>query len=172
MFPLVMASSTVVDALNARPLLHRPGIQPNRLTITDPGNRAVVSQRIDDPATPESIRNLLQQGTEIILLDEEEDYKPTDKANRLLIELGMRQSSAVFVVEVNRRLRIGRGARRLAQYLIPDMDIDEYEWSLVKEDKPLPMEHTLMMGGVRSGDQVKLVGNHRRPMWAPNIASR
>jgi CHAT domain len=151
-------------------LLHRADVQPDKLMITDPGNRAVVSQRINDAATPESIRELLQQGTEMILLDAEEDSKPTDKANRLLIELGMRQSPAVFVVEVNRRLRIGRGARRLAQYLIPDMDADEYEWTLVKDDEPLPTEHTFMMAGVRSGDQVKLVGNHRHPMWAPDMA--
>jgi hypothetical protein len=152
-------------------LLHRPGINPDRLTITDPGNRAAASQRIDDPLTPENIRKLLQQGTEMILLDEEDD-SPTDKANRLLIELGMRQSSAVFIVEVNRRLPTGRVAPRLAQYLIPDLDIDEYEWALVKEDKSLPVEHTLMMAGVRSGDQVKLVGNHRRPIWAPALCDR
>ena len=147
-------------------LLHHPGIQPDRLTITDPGNRAVASQRINDPLTPESIRVLLQQKTEMILLDEEGD-KLTDKANRLLIELGMRQSSAVFIVEVSRLLRIGRVARRLAQRLIPDMDVDDYEWTLVKDDEPLPTDHTLMMAGVRSGDNVKLVGNHRSPMWAP-----
>ena len=155
---------------NIPELLHRPGIRPDTLTLTDPGNRAVASQRINDPLTPESIRKLLEQGTEMILLDEEEDDKPTDKANRLLIELGMRQSPAVFIVEVNRRLRIGRVALRLAQYLIPDMDIDEYDWTLVKDDKPLPMEHTLMMAGVRSGDQVKLVGNHRRPTWEPLLS--
>jgi CHAT domain len=150
-------------------LLHRPGIQPDRLTLTDPGNLAVARQRIDDPSTPESVRKLLRQGTEMILLDEEEDDRPTDKANRLLIELGMRQSSAVFIVEVNRRLPIGRVALRLAQRLLPDMDVDGYEWTLVKGDKSLPGEHTLMMAGVRGGDQVKLVGNHRQPMWAPCI---
>lgn len=146
-------------------LLHRPDIQPDGLTITDPGNRAVVSQRIDDPATPESIRKLLQQGTEMIFF--EEDYKPAAKASRLLIEVGMRQSSTVFVVEVNRNLRISLVARRLAQHLIPDISIDEYEWTLVKEDNPLSMHHTLMMAGVRSGDQVKLLGNHRYPVVAP-----
>jgi hypothetical protein len=148
-------------------LLHRPGVQLDTLTVTDPGNRAVASQRIDDPLTPESIRKLLQQGTEILLLDQEVGDRPTDKADRLLIELGMRQSSAVFIIEVNRRRSIRRVALLLAQRLLPEMDVDDYEWTLVKDDNPLPGEHTLMMAGVRSGDEVKLVGNHRRPMWMP-----
>lgn len=148
-------------------LLHRSDVQPDMLTITDPGNRSVALQRIDDPLTPKSIRKLLQEGTELLLLDREEDDRPTDKVDRVLLELGMRQSPAVFVVEVNRRLPIRRVALLLAQRLLPHMDADDYEWTLVKDDRQLAREHTLMMAGVRSGDKVKLVGNHRQPMWMP-----
>ena len=148
-------------------LLHRSGIQPDRLTITDSGNLAAAEQRANDPHTPESIRQLLQQGVELFLLNDGELDTPADEIDRLLIELTMRQSSAVFIVEVNRRLSIGQAARRLAQRLLPRMDINDYDWTLEKDFRSLPEEHTFMMAGVRAGDKVLLVGNHRRPQWRP-----
>jgi len=154
---------------NTPVLLHRPGIEPGGLTITDPANSAETGHLIDDPLTPESIRQLLLGGSELILIGQGPDDGPTDKANQLLIELAMRQSPAVFVIKVNRRLPIGRAARQIVEYLLPDLYVDEYDWSLIKGDRELAMEHTFMMAGVRAGDRVLLVGNHRMPAWRPSM---
>jgi hypothetical protein len=150
-------------------LLHRPGIDPGRLTITDPTNSVETGHLIDDPLTPENIRQLLLGGSELILIGRGPDDGPTENGNQLLIELAMRQSPAVFVIKVHRRLTIGRAARQIVEYLLPDLDVDEYDWSLMKGGQELAMEHTFMMAGIRAGDRVLLVGNHRMPSWAPDI---
>jgi CHAT domain len=151
-------------------LLHGEGVDPSQLTITQPSNITEIMRRANDPAVPASIRRLLKEGADLLLLDDKSDDSPLAGADRTLLELHMRQSSAIFVIEVNRNRAIGRTARLLAQRLLPDVDVDEYDWTLVKDTHELPEHHTFAIAGLRAGDEVLLVGNHRRPMWAPRAS--
>lgn len=152
-------------------LMHRPDIDPSRLTITDPGNLAESARRASDPHTPANIRKLLEKGTELIVLNDGPNEREPSDADRILLKLSMRQSPKVFIIEANRNSRIGITARKIAQRLLPDMDTDDYDWTFEKGRKTLPEYHTLALAGLQAGDNVKLIGNHTRPQWAPRMAS-
>lgn len=151
-------------------LLSGQGVNPSQLTITQPSNITEITRRINDPAVPASIRRLLKGGADLVLLEDKSGDRPLEMADRILLELHMRHSSAIFIVEVNRNRAIGRTARLLAQRLLPDVDFDEYDWTLVKDYRELPEHHTFVTAGLRTGAEVLLVGNHRRPQWAPRRA--
>jgi hypothetical protein len=150
-------------------LIHRPGVDPARLVLAGASDVAISIRRAEDPRVPARLRRLLQDGCEFLLLTEESvRLRQDDSAeeNRIFLELGMRQSKAVFVVEVNRLATVGDAAATLARRLLP-ADSHAYIWTLVANGTTLATELSLTMAGLRSGDHVMLVGNHRMPEWMP-----
>ncbi|MGJ5894445.1 CHAT domain-containing protein [Streptomyces sp. V2] len=152
-------------------LIHRTGVDPAKLVLAGASDAAISIRRAEDPRVPERLRQLLQDGCEFLLLSNEAMHLPqrhADEENQIFLELGMRQSDAVFVVEVNRFSAVGMAARVLAERLIPT-DTYAYDWTLVANGGTLADSLSLTMAGLQSGDHVKLVGNHRRPEWAPQM---
>ncbi|MYV54608.1 CHAT domain-containing protein [Streptomyces sp. SID3212] len=150
-------------------LIHRAGVDPAGLVLAGVSDAAVALRRAEDPRVPEELRKRLKDGCEFLLLPDEATRlreRHAKEENHIFFELRMRQSDAVFVVEANRFSAVGTVARLLAERLIPD-DTHAYDWTLVAGDKPLIDYLNLAMAGLRSGDHVKLVGNHRMPQWAP-----
>lgn len=153
-------------------LIHRSGVEPAKLVLAGATDAAISLRRAEDPRVPDRLRQLLQDGCEFLLLADESVRLPERHAaeeNRIFLELGMRQSQALFVVEVNRFSAVGTAARVLAERLVPT-DVDEYDWTLVLDGRPLAARLiSLTMAGLKSGDHVKLVGNHRMPEWSPRM---
>ncbi|MET9481643.1 CHAT domain-containing protein [Streptomyces sp. NPDC006638] len=150
-------------------LIHRTGVDPARLVLAGPSDAALSLRRAEDPRVPEELRKRLKDGCEFLLLSDGTTRfrdRQAKEENHLFLELGMRQSDAVFVVEANRFSPVGTVARLLAERLIPD-DTHAYDWTLVADGKPLMGHLTLTLAGLASGDHVKLVGDHRTPQWAP-----
>ncbi|GAA3837275.1 CHAT domain-containing protein [Streptomyces chiangmaiensis] len=150
-------------------LMHRTGVDPAKLVLAGASDAAISIRRAEDLRVPERLRNLLQGGCEFLLLSDKAMRLPerhADEENRIFLELGMRQSDAVFVVEVNRFSAVEMAALTLAERLIPT-DTHAYDWTLVANGRPLAGSLSLTMAGLRSGDHVKLVGNHREPLWLP-----
>lgn len=87
----------------------------------------------------------------------------------VVCELRMRQTEAVFLFRVAKFMKIGDAAEYLAHRLLPHMDFEDYEWQLVLDNKWLPSHHTFETSGVKTGDIVLLIGNHKSPTWAPSI---
>ncbi|MGP4012749.1 CHAT domain-containing protein [Streptomyces sp. 4N124] len=151
-------------------LIHRTGVDPAKLVLAGASDAAISIRRAEDPRVPERLRQLLQDGCEFLLLPDEAMRLPdrhADEENRIFLELGMRQSDAIFVVEVNRFSAVGSTARVLAERLVPT-DTHEYDWTLVSNGRHLAGSLSLTMAGLRSGDHMMLVGNHREPLWAPS----
>ncbi|WP_165975661.1 CHAT domain-containing protein [Actinomadura rubrisoli] len=154
-------------------LIHRRGVDPAKLVLAGASDAAMSIRRAEDPRVPAKLRQHLQNGCEFLLLSEKSVRVPEQHSaeeNRIFLELGMRQSNAVFVIEVNRLSTVGEAATVLAQRLLPT-DYHWYSWTLVKHEA-LATKLSLAMAGLRSGDHVMLVGNHRMPEWAPSRRSR
>ncbi|MFF1924020.1 CHAT domain-containing protein [Streptomyces sp. NPDC058221] len=150
-------------------LIHRTGVDPAKLVLAGASDAAISIRRAEDPRVPQGLRKRLKDGCEFLLLSDEAtrlQERHADDENRIFLELGMRQSDAVFVVEVNRFSEVGTVARVLAERLIPN-GTHLYDWTLVADGRPLVAYLSLAMAGLRSGNDVKLVGNHRAPQWAP-----
>lgn len=118
---------------------------------------------------PPALRKLLDSGARFI------DLRGLASANSpqadVMCELGMRNSDAVFVFRASAGSLVSEVAEALAWELLPDMRKDDYEWLLVKADGADRRRHTgfltFEMAGIRTGDRVLLLGNHRQPSWAP-----
>ena len=150
-------------------LIHRSGVDPTKLILAGASDSAISIRRAEDPRVPARLRELLQNGREFLLVSEGSVRLREEHAveeNRIFLELGMRRSKAVFVVEVNRFAAVGIVATVLARRLLPT-DSDSYSWTLVVGDTTLDAGLSLSLADVRSGDHVKLVGNHFQPVWAP-----
>ena len=152
-------------------LTHRDGVSPAKLVLAGASDAAISIRRAEDPRVPERLRQLLQDGRDFLLLSDKAmrlAERHAGEENRIFLELGMRQSDALFVVEVNRFSEVGAAAGVLAERLIPN-DTYAYDWTLVANGEPVADHLSLAMAGLRSGDQVLLVGNHRAPEWAPRM---
>lgn len=155
-------------------LQHRTGVDPAKLTLAGPTDLAMAIRRAEDARVPEVQRALLRAGTELVLVpDLVVHVTPPHAAeeNRIFLSLRMRQSDAVFVVEVNRLAKIAEVAAHVALRLLPT-EARHYEWTLVKKqqhggEESLAGELSLLMSGLKTGDEVLLTGNHLRPTWAP-----
>jgi CHAT domain-containing protein len=129
-------------------LIHRTGVDPTKLVLAGASDAAIALRRAEDPRVPEKLRHLLQGGCEFLLLSDEavrllERHEAEE--NRIFLELGMRQSEAVFVVEVNRFAAVWRAATILAERLVPT-DIYLYDWTLASGFR-------LGLGGQRPGNE-------------------
>ncbi len=160
-----------IDEDDTPVLLSRRGVDASALTLVGRGSVAAAMLRSRDPAVPERLRALLETGAELVVLDSPTSAGAARDESRLaFIELALRHSPTTFVLEVDRDAKIEIVARRVAARLLVNLDTDEYDWTLVHGDDQLEGFLTLTMAGVRSGDTVLLVGNHRRPEWRPQIA--
>ena len=68
-------------------------------------------------------------------------------------------------------MKIGDAARELVEKLLPHLWYDDYEWSLVFNDKTIPAYHTFSTAGIHSGDTLFLYGKNRLPEWLPYMVS-
>jgi hypothetical protein len=115
---------------------------------------------------------LLRGGAELIAAADDSvniDKQNSAEENHIFLTLRMRQSEAVFIVEVNRLARLSEVAEYVARRLLPS-EARHYEWTFVKGKRTLPGELSLTMAGLKSGDDVLLTGNHRNPEWAPEMS--
>lgn len=150
-------------------ITHRTGIDPAKLVLAGASDLAVAIRRAEDPRVPEAQRALLRDGAELIVVEDDSvniDQHNSAEENRIFLTLRMRQSEAAFIVEANRLAQLSEVAEYVARRLLPS-EARHYEWTFVKGDKTLPEEMSLTMAGLRSGDDVLLTGNHRRPSWDP-----
>lgn len=149
----------------------RKGVNPASLTLAGATDLAIAVRRAEDPRVPDPLRALLRDGVELILVEDRLvhlDQNHSAEENRIFLMLKMRQSEAVFVVEANRLARVSAAAEYVARRLLPS-EAPHYDWTLVRKNKPLAAELSLTMAGLKSGDEVLLTGNHRRPMWSPQL---
>ena len=110
-----------------------------------------------------------RQNFGLITLD---DGSALSSSESLFFQLALRQSSTSYVIQANPQAIVGATSEALAAALIPAQARYNYEWELTKSptSKPgegLPLFHTLEMAGVRSGDKLYLLGDHKMPSWAP-----
>lgn len=127
-------------------------------------------RQLDESRIPANIRNLLQSGKKLIIIPMfgYEDAKSRDLRDYLLCELRMRQSDAVFPFAAHPKATVEDVATALAREVNPHLYHQDYEWMLVKGEKNLPGWMSLKSANLLSGDSVLLLGNHRRPEWAPS----
>lgn len=149
-------------------LLSRRGVNPAILTLVGKGSAAAAMRRARDPSVPKRLQELLSSGSELVVVDDFTDGS-ADESRLTFFELNLRQSPTTFVVEANRDTLVEDVAWRIATKLLPKADTREYEWTLVRGDEALSESLSLAMAGVRSGDKLMLLGNHRRPQWAPSM---
>jgi len=111
------------------------------------------------------LKELLDSGSEFIDVPAElpQELSPKSTSDYIFCELRMRQTKAVFVFRVAKLTRIGDAAEYLAKRLLPHLRFEDYEWLLVYSDRTVPSQHTFSSAGIRSGDAVYLLGNHRHP---------
>jgi hypothetical protein len=150
-------------------LLHRETSDPSKLTLETSPSLAFSA----DPNVPEHIRNLLQSGTRLVAVD----TSNLSSGKSVFFELALRQSKTTYVVQANPRATVRATAEALAAALISAEARHNYEWELTKsaaskmEERLVPF-HTLEMAGIRSGDKLYLLGNHKWPEWAPQMVRR
>lgn len=155
-------------------LTHRPGVDPKQLRLAGTSDVAQAIRRVEDPRVPSRLRDALRAGSELLILSNEDlrlsTPGPYDE-DVIFLCLRMRQSSAKYVVEVSRHALVSDVAKLVARRLLPSTDVHFYDWTLIKEPREqLAEELSLAMSNLKSGDWVKLVGNHRQPTWAPKMA--
>jgi hypothetical protein len=153
-------------------ITYRAGVDPAKLTLAGVSDLATAIRRAEDPRVPEAQRTLLRGGAELIAAADDSvniDKQNSAEENHIFLTLRMRQSEAVFIVEVNRLARLSEVAEYVARRLLPS-EARHYEWTFVKGKRTLPGELSLTMAGLKSGDDVLLTGNHRNPEWAPEMS--
>jgi hypothetical protein len=151
-----------VDDVDVPILLHRQACDPSKLTLET--SRSLMLSV--DPNVPERLRKLLREETRLIALN----TPNSNTAKSVFFELALRESKTTFVVQVDSQATIHSTAEALAAALISEDARHHYEWELVADDQNwLPSHHTIEMAGVRSGDRLYLLGNHKRPNWRPSL---
>jgi hypothetical protein len=150
-------------------LLTRSGIDPSAVFLVGGASTALPSDIAKD--VPSRLKELLDSGSEFIDVpsDLPKEFSPKSTSDYIFCELRMRQTKAVFVFRVARLTRIGNAGEYLAKRLLPHLRFQDYEWLLVYNDKAVPSQHTFATAGIRSGDTVYLLGNHRFPEWMPRM---
>lgn len=156
-----------IDGADTPVVRSREGIDLGKVVLVGEFTTAAAARRSRDPAVPERLRKMLQDGTALIAIGSG-TTRDTDDSSLVFLELALRNSATTFVVEADRRCTIIDVAAQSAERLLGQVNADDYDWTLVYEDKVLDDFLTLEMAGIPSGDRVLLVGNHRRPEWAPS----
>jgi hypothetical protein len=154
-------------------LHHSTSLDPTVLTAESLSAAVLARLRAEDFHTPESIAALLRKGTRLILPPGDPGARLSERRRErpLMLELGMRHSDGVFVVEVDSQMQIGSVAAHLARQLMSEQEASDYTWDLVRDDEAkLRGSHTFEMAGVRTGERVLLVGKPNKPTWMPEAA--
>ena len=125
---------------------------------------------IHDPKldVPESLKSLVEAGTRFIDIPippfyDGDSFQPT----YIYCKLRMQKTGEEYVFRAANAMQNSKAAAFLAETLLPHMRRESYEWTFIRRGKELPTYHTLETSGVRSGDLVSLVGNHRMPRILP-----
>lgn len=152
-------------------LTHRPGVDPKQLRLAGTSDVAQAIRRVEDARVPDKLRDALKAGSELLILGNEDLRLPVagpSDEDVIFLGLRMRHSSAKYVLEVSRHALVSDVANCLVRRLLPSTDVYFYDWTLVKEsEKQLAGNLSLAMSNLKSGNWVKLVGNHREPQWSP-----
>ena len=139
--------------------------------LISPGSSdALTIEDIDQTQIPKRLKALIDEGAQFIDVPVPEYIKsstPEKSSDYLYCELKMRQTGVAFVFRVSKVMEVGDAADYLVSKILPHLRLEEYQWSIVYEDEVVPMYHTFATAGILSGDTVYLLGNHRRPTWAP-----
>lgn len=121
-----------------------------------------------DTKTPAQIRDLLESGARLIEIPDEMN----SGAMPILLILALRQSDSRYVLRVPSKNSIEFTADCIVDELLSPRMKYTHDWTLVleTEDRQVGLSsiHTVDMAGLRSGDRVLLLGNHRAPEWAPS----
>jgi TIR domain-containing protein len=118
---------------------------------------------------PVSIEMLLKSGSRFLSVPSHDPAR-YPYSEYIFCALAMRQSETVVVFAAHPKYTVETVASALAEDLLPHLDRFDYEWELVKNSKRLASYLTLESAGVRSGEELLLLGNHRMPEWAPRLA--
>jgi hypothetical protein len=152
-------------------LLCRPGTDPSTIYLLGGNSTTLPSNYEKD--VPQELIKLIDSGSEFIDIplpsNLPNESLPKTANDFIFCELRMRQTKAIFVFRVARLARIGYAAEYLAKKLLPHLHFSDYEWLLVHNEKTIPSHHTFSTAGIKSGDMVYLLGNHRMPEWAPKM---
>ena len=154
-------------------LRHRAGVDPALVRLMGESNTALALRRAEDPRVPEHLRQALRNGSELIVIADDDLRIPKKDRSEDVVFLGLRlrQSQATYVIEVSRHAVVSRLAELLAENLLRSLDVSSYDWSLVRgtPERAISGQLSVAMANLRSGDWVKLTGNHNRPTWAPSM---
>lgn len=152
-----------MDGAQIPTLLSRPSYDPSKLAVST--SRSLMLS--DDIKLPETLRQLLKSGVRLITIGSPSDYE----IHPIYFEVLLRHSETTYVVEASRRLVTAEAAEEIAAAVVSSEAKRSYEWLLVPAGRPserLVSYHTLEMAGIKTGDRVYLLGNHKRPEWAPS----
>lgn len=141
----------------------RAGVDPSQVFLT--GQKAVINPLELAKEAPKSIIELLKSGCEFIdVVSMAADPHPASSPkNFIFCELRMTQSDAVFVFRVDKRTTIENAAQSIAKYIDPKRASEDYVWSLNHNGKIAPGYLSFAAAGIKSGDFVNLIGNHKHP---------
>ena len=127
---------------------------------------------INQTQIPPRLKTLIDSGSQFIDIPMPrlvKELSPKNMDDYLFYELKMRQTSAVFVFRTPKVMKIGDAAEFLVAQILPHLRLEDYEWLLVYNNQAVPQNHTFATAGIRSGETVYLLGNHRRPEWMPDM---
>lgn len=180
----VVAESTTLEMLPwyVRDLLSLPYNERNFDEVIDKVVERVRTlaeplSTIDQSKIPSGLKELLDSGAQFVdvpMADSGHSRQPSSVLDEhIFCTLKLRQSDAVFVFRAHVTATVGAVAEYLAHYLLPHLYHEDYVWLLVREDEPrrqIPTYLSLATADIGTGDTVLLLGNHRRPEWAPSQA--
>jgi hypothetical protein len=131
--------------------------------------RASPLKYIDAMLLTSDTRALLASGSRYVEVPYPEHLKQKAECSTSLVcILEMAQSDEKFVFKVAENMRVEDAANFLVNELMPAFQYEEYEWTLLSNERELAPYHTFITAGVRSGQAVRLIGNHRRPRVCPS----
>jgi len=113
---------------------------------------------------PKALQPLLRAGCEVVAVE------PGDSP--LWFVLHMQQTGVDFLVATSWSHEVKATAEYLVARLLPHVNVEDYDWMLISLDsgRAVTGSHTFKTAGVKEGEKLVLVGNHRAPRWAPQMA--
>ncbi len=125
---------------------------------------------------PPRLKDLLNSGSKFIdipVLEEipKQHYSENIQDN-IYCELKMRESRVSFVFRVSKEMSSGKVAEYLVRLILPHLARQNYEWELIFDGAAVPSYHSFTTFGIKSGDTVFLIGNHRSPLMRPWISRK
>lgn len=118
---------------------------------------------------PQRLRDLIDSGSEYIDVPLFE-FHSENIEDYLFCELKMRETPASFIFCVSKEIDSGYVAEYLAKHTLPYLARQDYEWNLIFNGSTIPPYHSFKSMGIKSGDTVFLMGNHKRPRVMPEMS--